>query len=238
MLSNVKDILFIDIETVSVFKHFDDLPERFKPLWQKKAGHLQMDNIPANESFFQKAAIYAEFGKIIVIGVGYISYDANQKPYLKIKAIHGHNEFELLQEFCQLINKISQKQSLKLCAHNGKEFDFPYLCRRLIINNLPLPKVLDVRELKPWDIPHYDTMEMWRFGDKKAYTSLELLAACLNVPTSKTLLEGSKVNHTYYLENNLDAIAEYCKQDVATLANIFLKLTGQPIIPEPHIIYQ
>lgn len=234
-MSALKNILFLDIETVSGFSSFDQVPDRFKALWEKKAKYIVPENTSLADSYFDKAAIYAEFAKVIVIGLGYI-YENNKKELcLKTKAIASDNEHELLLEFKTLMETRFKKSDFHLCAHNGKEFDFPVLCRRFLVNNISIPKVLNVQSLKPWDVPHYDTMEMWRFGDKKAYTSLELLAATLGVETSKSDIDGSQVNFTYYVLNDLHRIAEYCKRDVSTLANIYLRLNQLPVISPENI---
>ncbi len=233
-MQNLKNILFLDIETVSGFASFSLLPERLKPLWEKKAKYIVAENTPIEDSYFDKAAIYAEFAKVIVIGIGFIYEDENKQLFLKSKALAHDNEKDLLIEFKAFLDSKFKNKDQFLCAHNGKEFDFPFLCRRFLVNDIEIPKILQLRDKKPWEIPHFDTMEMWRFGDKKAYTSLELLAAVLNVPTSKSDIDGSQVNETYYKLGDLQRIAEYCKRDVATLANIYLRLNQLPIISEQN----
>lgn len=220
------NILFLDIETVSAQPDFGSVPERLKPLWLNKAKYIFPEGHDLESGYFERAAIYAEFAKVIVIGLGFLYENEQKELCFKTKTIHGHNEREILIAFSELLHSKFKSKNLQLCAHNGKEFDFPFLCRRYIANQLPLPKVLNISGFKPWEVPHLDTMEMWRFGDKKAYTSLELLAATLDVPTSKGDIDGSKVNTAYYLEKNLDAIAEYCQRDVAVLAQIYQRLTG------------
>lgn len=236
MPNKFKNLLFLDIETVALTSSFSHLPERLKPLWEHKSKFLDKSELHNPAIVFEeKAAIYAEFGKVIVIGLGYI-YENEQKEYcLKVKSLFGHDEKQLLQDFCDLINAKFGQQNLQLVAHNGLEFDFPYLCRRMIINKIAIPKVLQVQGKKPWEITHIDTLELWKFGDRKNYTSLELLASCLDVPTSKTDLDGSKVNYTYYIEKNLSKIANYCSRDVAVLTQIYLRLVGEEMIEEKNI---
>lgn len=236
MPNKFKNLLFLDIETVALTSEFEQLPERLKPLWEYKSKFLDKSELHNPAIVFEeKAAIYSEFGKVIVIGLGYI-YENEQKEYcLKVKSLFGHDEKQLLLDFCDLINSKFGQQNLQLVAHNGLEFDFPYLCRRMIINNIAIPKVLQVQGKKPWEITHVDTLELWKFGDRKNYTSLELLAACLDVPTSKTDLDGSKVNYTYYKENDLSKIANYCSRDVAVLTQIYLRLVGEEMIEEKNI---
>ena len=132
-----------------------------------------------------------------------------------------------------LLNK--QSKNLHLCAHNGKEFDFPYLCRRLLINGLPVPSHLQIAGKKPWEINHLDTMELWKFGDYKSHTSLNLLAAIFDLPTPKNDLDGSKVKDVYYQDKDLNRIAKYCENDVVTTAQILLRYKGLPVIPQENI---
>jgi len=229
----LKNILFIDIETVSQTKTLDEVGTRLKACWEHKSSRIAPEINPY-QSYVDKAAIFAEFGKVITISAGFF-FTENGLPSLKIKSILSHNEHELLRQFIELVTKFSSEK-LQLCAHNGKEFDYPYLCRRMIVNNLPLPKILDIAGLKPWEVKHLDTMEMWKYGDKKSYTSLELLAATLEVPSSKTGIDGSQVGRVYYEENDIEQIAQYCSQDVVTTAQIFLRMHQLPLIKSSQIL--
>ncbi|MFN6944143.1 MAG: 3'-5' exonuclease [Cytophagaceae bacterium] len=230
----IKNILFLDIETVCCVPTYENLNERLKPLWLKKASYID-DSSDPKELFFEKGAIYAEFGKIISIGIGFFYRDPSGEIGLKIKGLKSHNELELLKEFSTLISEKFDKNRLKLCAHNGKEFDFPYLCRRLLVNNLPLPEVLNIGCKKPWEVNHLDTLEMWKFGDRKNYTSLELLAALFDIPGSKDDMDGSLVGRKYYEENDLEGISKYCCKDVAVTAQLYLRLNNLPLICESNI---
>jgi 3'-5' exonuclease len=233
---SLKNILFLDIETVALTSTFGELPERLQTLWEKKAKYITEEPIAPEKSFIDKAAIYAEFGKIIVIGLGYLYYNSQNELSLKTKAIAGDDEKKVLEEFIELLNQKFDAKTSILCAHNGKEFDFPYLCRRMLINGIPLPDILDISNKKPWEINHLDTMELWKFGDKKSYTSLELLAAIFDIPTSKSDLSGDKVSRTYYEENGLKRIATYCQKDVVVLAQLYLKLKGMELVKQENII--
>lgn len=236
MPNKFKHLLFLDIETVGLTSSFSKLPERLKPLWEHKSKFINKTDLQNPEvTFEEKAAIYAEFGKVVVIGLGYIYENEKKELSLKVKSLAGDDEKQLLAEFCELITNKFGQQNLQLVAHNGLEFDFPYLCRRLIINKLQIPKVLQVQGKKPWEISHIDTLELWKFGDRKSYSSLELLASCLDVPTSKTDLDGSKVNAAYYKENSLQKIATYCSKDVVVLTQIYLRLMGEEMIEEKNI---
>ena len=223
--SLLKNLLFLDIETVSCVPGYQGLDEQLRLLWDKKAAVLGATEPQAiSELFFEKAAIYAEFGKVVAIGLGYITFDDHEEPMLHIKGLSNHDEKALLQTLWEFLEAKCQQASWRLCAHNGKEFDFPYLCRRMLVHGIPLPQVLNIAGKKPWEVNHLDTMEMWKFGDKKSFTSLDLLAALFKVKSSKGLMDGSKVNHCYYVDNDLDKITAYCMQDVVVTAQIFLNL--------------
>ncbi|MEO1099770.1 MAG: 3'-5' exonuclease [Bacteroidota bacterium] len=219
----LRNILFIDIETVGITDDYENLDERLKTQWSRKAAFLKREEgITDQELFNQRAGIYAEFGKIVTIGVGYfVSKDKGLE--FRVKALYSDDEKELLESFKDLIRKINNDH-LILCAHNGREFDFPYLSRRMLINGIPLPNVLDLAGKKPWEVQHLDTMDLWKFGDYKHYTSLDLLASVFGIESSKTGLDGSMVNETYYQGDGLEKIAGYCMEDVIVLAQKYLRL--------------
>jgi len=231
----VHNILFLDIETVPQHPSFDLMPNDWKDLWTKKAeALLRTREEETTESIYPRAGIYAEFGKIICISCGYIQGGGDQKK-ITLKSFAGDNEKLLLHEFSEMVNRWAANEPKFLCAHNGKEFDFPYLCRRLIINRLPIPAVLNMSGKKPWEVNHLDTMELWKFGDFKSYTSLNLLAHALGVPTPKDDIDGSMVWEVYWKEKNLDRIVTYCQKDVVTVAQIFLRMQGETLIKNENI---
>jgi uncharacterized protein YprB with RNaseH-like and TPR domain len=204
-------------------------------LWNKKSERLSTygnstAEIVSPEELYGRAGIYAEFGKIICISVG-----AYKKGEFRIKSFSGHDEKTLLTEFADLLNKRYNRPEHLLCAHNGKEFDFPYIARRMLINGLPLPQIINSAGKKPWEIQHLDTMELWKFGDYKNYTSLELLAKIFNIPTPKDDISGSEVAGVYYREKNPDRIVIYCEKDVLAIAQLFLRYRGEELIPEKNI---
>jgi DNA polymerase elongation subunit (family B) len=230
-------ILFIDIETVSQTNDYNGLSERIKTQWARKSSFIKSDTeCSPEELYHDRAAIYAEFGKIVTIGLGYFDESDNENTSLRLTSIANHDESQLLADFITLLAKFDHDK-LQLCGHNGKEFDFPYLCRRLLVNGFELPYVLDTSGKKPWEVNHLDTMEMWKFGDWKHYTSLELLAAIFDIESSKDSIDGSQVGKVYYDENDLDKIAKYCMRDVAVTAQLYLKLKSQEVILPEHIIY-
>ncbi len=234
-MAALEDILVIDIETISGTSRFEELSAAMQHQWSRKASFLRNDQgLSDAELFFDRGAIYAEFGKVIVIAVGIIrGGDADRT--LRIKSFASHEEKELLQEFADFLSARFDPQRLSLCAHNGKEFDFPYLCRRLLINGIPIPDVLDLSGKKPWEVHHIDTMELWKFGDRKNFTSLDLLTEIFGIDSSKSDMDGSQVNRVYYEEDGLERIAEYCKRDVVATAQLYLKMNCLPTIPEDRI---
>ena len=235
---NFKNTLFIDIETVSGSENFSSISNKMKDFWVKKAKNLvNLANISLEEMYFERAALYAEFGKIIVVGMGFLFVNKQGELSLKVKTISNADEKELLVEFIDFINKTYKSRELTLVAHNGKEFDFPYLCRRMLANRLEIPKSLQLQGKKPWEIIHQDTMEMWKFGDYKSYTSLELLASLFGIPTPKDDIDGSMVADVYYREKDLKRIVNYCLKDVVTLAQLFLRMMNVPKISEENIIF-
>lgn len=235
---NINNILFIDIETVAQAETYNHLDVEWKALWDHKAQFLLKNReTETSETIYSRAGIYAEFGKVVCISCGYISgKDDEQK--LVLKSYCGDDERQLLREFCNVLAGWSNNAEKFLCAHNGKEFDFPYLCRRMIVNGLELPEALKIAGKKPWDIRHLDTMELWKFGDYKSFTSLKLLAKILGIPSPKDDIDGSMVNSVYWIEKNIDRIAEYCQKDVITLAQVFLKLHCKPLLSHDRIEYK
>lgn len=236
MNQNLKDILFLDIETVGCVEKYSLLSERLKTQWARKAGFFKREENQTDEDlFYEKAGIYAEFGKIIVIAVGRYTENEKGELGLKTKYFADHDEKKLLTEFKVMLEKLDL--ATKLCAHNGKEFDFPYMSRRMLVNGISLPSFLDFAGKRPWDIPHLDTMELWKFGDYKHYTSLDLLAAIFNIPSSKGSMDGSMVNEVYYREKELQKIAEYCLGDVVAIAQLFLKMRGLNLIDDQNVMH-
>jgi len=233
---DIENVLFLDIETVPAYPDYSQLSERMQKLWNKKSERLSSSSNPAVEAIspdtlYTRAGIYSEFGRIICISVG-----AFLKGELRIKSFAGHDEKVLLTEFAELLNKRYNRPEHLLCAHNGKEFDFPYMARRMLVLGIPIPSILDLSGKKPWEVNHLDTMELWKFGDYKNYTSLDLLAAIFNIPTPKDDIDGSQVADVYYKENDLPRIVHYCTKDVLTVAQIFRRYRGEPLIEESAVV--
>ena len=237
MLNNrrFRNPLFLDIETVPCVGSFDDLDDRMKGLWLRKAEVLGVkDEGAQRELFGERGGIFAEFGKVVVICVGYVG-EVDGGEVLYVKGLCGDDEGVLLDEFKDVLGGFSGVGDVRLCAHNGKEFDFPYLCRRMTVHGIGLPGVLDIGGKKPWEVGHLDTVELWKFGDRKSYTSLDLLGATLGVPSSKDGMKGSEVGRYYYEKGDLDSVLRYCMKDVVALAQIFRRLNFLDLIPEDAI---
>lgn len=235
-MRNIKNLVFLDIETVSSSPNFETLEPAMQALWEKKSTFLRRDEeYPLDKLYFEKAAIYSEFGKIICISVGILYKDKSKNLNIRIKSIHSDDEKEVLNGFIDLLKEKLDEEKIQLCGHNAKEFDLPYLCRRMLINGISLPPYLQLSGKKPWEIKHLDTMEMWKFGDYKNFTSLALLAQIFNVPSPKDDIDGSDVNRVYYKEDGLERIAQYCNRDVLATAQVYLKMQGEALIEEDHI---
>lgn len=232
---NFNNILFLDIETVSQEESYQQLDSEWKDLWSHKTRSLTKNpETDTPEVLYPRAAIYAEFGKIICISCGCIQGTGDEKK-LVVKSFSGHDEKKLLKDFAQMLQTWGGSADKFLCAHNGKEFDYPYLCRRMIINGVEIPEALKIAGRKPWEVRHLDTLELWKFGDYKSYTSLKLLAKVLGVPSPKDDIDGSMVNEVYYVQKDLDRIVEYCQKDVITLAQVLLRFHCEALIKPENV---
>lgn len=232
---NLNNILFLDIETVSQYETYNHLPDDWKELWDLKAGILNRGREEeTSESVYHRAGIYAEFGKIICISCGCIQGQGEERK-LVIKSYCSDDEAKLLRDFSEMLQKWSGDAEKYLCAHNGKEFDYPYICRRMVINGIEIPEALKIAGRKPWEIRHLDTMEMWKFGDYKSFTSLKLLAKVLGIPSPKDDIDGSQVNSVYWIDKDLDRIMEYCQKDVITLAQVLLRFQCEPQVKPENV---
>ncbi|MCL2329341.1 MAG: 3'-5' exonuclease [Bacteroidetes bacterium] len=240
---DITKILFLDIETVPQYASFEELPEEERELWEHKSKRLQTDASmlrqaqqpsSATEELYKKAGIFAEFGKIICISVAFV-VQKNDDLQVRIRSFAGHDEKQLLEDFMALVRNYFNSEKTYFCAHNGIEFDFPYLARRALINGIALPKSLDARGKKPWESPYIDTLDLWRFGDYKNYTSLKLLTYIFAIPTPKDDIDGSKVCDVYWSENDLQRIVTYCQKDVIAILQLFRKYRCEELIPEDAI---
>ena len=226
---DLNNLMILDIETVPQYSSFNQLPEHMQKLWDHKTQYQRKDETA--EEFYGRAGIWAEFGKIICISVGI--FTKGRGTGLRVKSFASHDETEILVKFGDLLR--SQPANLVLCAHNGKEFDFPYICRRMLVNGLQIPPQLEISGKKPWEVNHLDTMELWKFGDYKSYTSLNLLTAIFNIPTPKDDIDGSMVGHVYWNENDLERISIYCQKDVIATAQLIRRYRGENLIEDDLI---
>lgn len=229
---SLKHILFLDIETVPQYESFDKVPVVEQELFSLKTQYQRKDEITVDE-FYERAGIWAEFGKIVCISVGYFVF-SNEKRQFRTTSFFGE-EATLLQEFKNLLERHFDKPQHLLCAHNGKEFDFPYISRRMLIHGITLPNKLNLFGKKPWEIPHLDTLDLWKFGDYKHYTSLKLLTRVLQIPSPKDDIDGSQVNAVFYKEKDIDRIVRYCEKDTIAVAQILLRLRQEPLLTNEEI---
>ena len=230
---NLDDILFLDIETVPLHQQYSELSAEAQMLWEEKTRYQRKEEFSAEE-FYDRAGIWAEFGKIVCISVGYFSFRHQQRTF-RVTSFTGE-EKNLLEDFSRLVNEHFSRPNKLFCVHNGKEFDFPYISRRMIINGIEIPQKLQLFGKKPWEIPHLDTMEMWKFGDYKNYTSLKLLAHILGIPSPKDDIDGSEVRNVFYNEGDIDRIATYCEKDTITVAQILLRFRNDILLDDDEIL--
>ena len=231
---NIEHILFLDIETIPEERSYSDLSEYKQSLFAEKTKYQRKEEISPSD-FYERAGIWAEFGRIICISVGYFhNYQANRS--FRLKSFYGTNEKEVLYDFKNLLEQYFGDKHHLLCAHNGKEFDFPYLARRMIINKIPIPEKLNLFGKKPWEVAHLDTLEMWKFGDYKHYTSLNLLTNILGIESPKEDIDGSQVSRVFYEENDLERIAKYCENDTIAVAQVLLRLFNLELVRQDQIL--
>jgi hypothetical protein len=245
-------IFFVDIETVPGCATHDELPTAHQPLWQKfcasrHAKELEGGKTPAE--LFEKGGLYAEFGKVVCISVGMFHYLNDGTLAFRVKSFADDDECAVLRGFATMLGErrpygtklygattnIRDREKVDhrndpffLCAHNGREFDYGYLGRRMLICGQQIPPMLDMAGHKPWELPHLlDTMDLWKFGDTKGHISLPLLAGVFGIPSPKDDIDGSQVAHTYWVEKDLPRIVTYCEKDVITTARVFLHYSGK-----------
>jgi len=233
MLKDIKleRVLFLDIETVPQTYVYQDLDEKTRELFNQKTRFSQNDEKSFEALYNERGSILSEFGKIICISIGLVTKDSLGARKIRLKSFAHDDEETLLLQF----KKILDERDYILCGHNSKEFDIPYICRRLLINGISLPNTLDIAGKKPWEINHLDTLELWKFGDYKAFTSLALLCHVFNIPTPKDDISGADVARVYYEENDLNRIRQYCEKDVVALIQLFMRMKGDSLIAEENI---
>lgn len=231
---NFENVLFLDIETVPEVENFTDLTEVKQELFIAKTNYQRKEEFTPEE-FYERAGIWAEFGIIVCISVGYFTnFNSNDRAF-RVTSFYG-DEVKILVDFKKLLNNHFNKPQHLLCGHNGKEFDFPYIARRMIIHQIELPEKLNLFGKKPWEIPHIDTMELWKFGDYKHFTSLKLLTSILGIPSPKDDISGNEVASVFYKEKNIERIVKYCEKDTVAVAQLLLRFNNQPLLEDENII--
>ncbi len=231
---NLENILFLDIETVPEQESYSLLDDEMKQLWEGKTQYQRKDEFTP-EDFYERAGIWAEFGKIICISVGYFTFKSDIRHF-RVTSFFG-DERKILNDFSNLLNNHFNGPQHLLCGHNAKEFDIPFIARRMIINTIQIPHKLNLFGKKPWEIPHLDTLELWKFGDYKHYTSLKLLTKILGIPSPKGDIDGSQVGHTFYVEKDIDRIVTYCEKDTIAVAQVFLRLRREALLIDNEILH-
>ena len=234
LTQNISNILFLDIETVPQEENWSSLSHETQQLFEKKTQYQRKDEFTAEE-FYERAGIWAEFGKIVCISAGYFITNEDKNQF-RVTSFFGDNEYKILVDFKDLLNKHFSKASNILCAHNGKEFDFPFIARRMIVHQIELPKKLNLFGKKPWEVPHLDTLELWKFGDYKHYTSLKLLTSILGIPSPKDDIDGSVVASVYYKEKNIQRIVKYCEKDTIAVAQVLLRFNNEKLLNGDDIV--
>jgi hypothetical protein len=232
----ITELLLLDIETVPQCVSLSEMDPSWRSLFREKISKTVPEEINPDESYSKKAGILAEFGRIICISTA-IFYPVESGNWgLKMKTIAGDDEVEILRSFTELCDKMHRLHPrFQFGGHNIREFDIPYICRRMLINRLPLPTYLRLHDKKPWEVKMFDTLSWWKFGDNKNYVSLHLLATVLGIPSSKTDMDGSMVQQVYYQDHDLPRIVTYCQQDVAVTANIILRFLNEPSVRPENV---
>jgi len=235
MLDQIRldNVLFLDIETVPIHADYVSMPEPYQELWDDKSKYFKKEG-QTSADVYAKAGIFAEFSKIVCISVGLLVLSGGMRR-LRLKSFSGDDEFQLLTDFAEMLNKSFNKQESLLCAHNGKEFDFPFIARRMLVNSMKIPSILDMAGRKPWESRHLDTLEFWKFGDYKHYTSLKLLAYILGISSPKDDIDGSQVADVYWKEKDLPRIVKYCQKDVLTVVQLVLKFKALPLLEDNEV---
>ncbi len=236
-----ENILFLDIETVPEIEKYEDLSEVKKELFALKTAYQRKPKTVTDteitvEEFYSKAGVWAEFGKIVCISVGYFVSNENKRSF-RVKSFFGDDESSILNKFKNLLEEHFNHANHLLCGHNAKEFDFPFIARRMIIHQITLPQKLNLFGKKPWEVPHLDTLEMWKFGDFKHYTSLKLLTTILEIPSPKDDIDGSQVASVYYKEKDLKRIVTYCEKDTIAVAQLFLRFNNENLLEEEELVF-
>ncbi|MVT11574.1 ribonuclease H-like domain-containing protein [Chitinophaga tropicalis] len=234
---SLDQLLLLDIETTPAFEAFDKLPDTMQLLWQDKIAKTAPESGNWADAYADRAGLYAEFGKIICISVGFFHAEGGRYQ-LRMKSFYNDDEKVVLSGFLELINKFHIKNPrFQFAGHNIREFDIPFICRRSVIHQLSLPVPLQLHGLKPWEVPMLDTMHLWRFGEMKNYTSLKLLTAVLGIPTPKDDIDGGMVGKVYWQDKDLERIVNYCQKDVVAVGQLLMRFKGVPPLETEDVVF-
>lgn len=230
----LENILFLDIETVPEQENFNLLDDETRNLYALKTQYQRKEDFTPEE-FYDRAGIWAEFGKIVCLSAGFFTFKGDIRHF-RVTSFCGE-EAQILKDFSNLLNNHFNQPQHIMCGHNAKEFDFPFIARRMIINQLPIPPKLNLFGKKPWEVPHLDTMELWKFGDFKSYTSLKLLTKILGIPSPKGDIDGSQVGHVFHVEKDIDRIVTYCEKDVVAVAQVLLRMRREELLIDDEVVH-
>ena len=224
----ITKILFLDIETVggcpdleSCEKFSPEIAEQFHKYYDWFNKRFPEDiTLDKNEVFKKRAALVPEFAKIICVSMAFVMENGEVKK----QTFSGDNEKELLIKVRNLLDRC-HNLDFYLCGHNLKNFDIPMLAKRMIINGILPSKILPDYNTKPWEVKAIDTKEIWQYGSYTSIGSLDLLCTCLGIESPKDgEITGDKVHKSYWEENKLSEISEYCEKDVNVLIEFIKKL--------------
>ncbi len=242
-VSELKQMVFIDIETIRGKKTYNDVITENPALddyWQTKHTQirekepLSYGHIEDSAEMYEKmAALYPEWGQIVCISIGQIKFDEDGNPIkFTTKSFSGLYEKILLEEFNETASKIMSKYPrMQWVGHNIKGFDMPYIIKRSLINGVRVPNVFHLQKQKPWESQLIDTNDVWKFNGWNG-ARLGLLTEILNIPSPKQDMDGKMVSDVFWEDGDLNRISEYCEMDINATANVMLRISGMDIITD------
>lgn len=232
-----KNLLSIDIETVRIVDKYGDLPIEWQKGWEYK--NKQAGEVPYFEeladSWEKTASLYAEFSKVCAVSVTFLSKSGDK---LMCKEFWGENEQEILNNLADLLNQSSNSsKDFRLVGHAAKYFDYPFLCKRYMINGLDIPFMLDSSTLKPWENRNLCTnADVWKCGGTGAGSSLQAMCLAMGVPVSKVDLVGDEVGAAYF-RGEFERIGTYCSYDTIATFNVIRRIKKEVIFAFDEVVY-
>lgn len=220
----------IDIETVRIVEKYEDLSQEWKSAWEYK--NKQSGEVPffeeLSDSWEKTASLYAEFSKVCAVSLVFMIGDEK----IKYKEFYGEDEALLLTDLRAFLQRMSEGvegKNYRLIGHAAKYFDYPFLCKRYIINSILIPTLLDTAHLKPWESRNLCTnQDVWKMGGSGAGSSLQALCNALAIPVSKVDLVGDEVGAAYY-RGEVERIAKYCTLDTIATFNVVRRVKGERV---------